>query len=106
MQNERVEKMAKLELKLNERDFDYAVRSTIIELLSLDNLAKFENDTTELLIGDGFVRVAVKGAKHKEGIKLYRCEFVDLENGEATKVEGLLDRLEFELNRELEERAK
>ena len=98
--------MAKLELKLNERDFEYAVRSTVIELSSLDNMVRFENDTTELLVNEGFVRVAVKGVKHKGRIKLHRCELVDIENGDRSVVEGLLERLEYELNKELEYVAK
>lgn len=98
--------MAKLELKLSERDFEYAVRSTVVELTSLDNLDRFENDTTELLINEGFVRVAVKGVKRKGRIKLHRCELVDIENGDRSVVEGLLERLEYELNKELEYVAK
>ena len=98
--------MAKLELKLNERDFEYAVRSTVVELTSLDNLDRFENDTTELLINEGFVRVAVKGVKRKGRVKLHRCELVDIENGDRSVVEGLLERLEYELNKELEYVAK
>ena len=94
--------MAKIELKLNDRDFAYAVRSTVIELLSLDNLKRFENDTTELLINESFVRVAVKGIKRKGRIKLHRCELVNVENGDRSIVEGLLERLEYELNKELE----
>lgn len=98
--------MAKLELKLSERDFEYAVRSTVVELTSLDNMDRFENDTTELLINEGFVRVAVKGVKRKGRIKLHRCELVDIENGDRSVVEGLLERLEYELNKELEYVAK
>lgn len=98
--------MAKLELKLSERDFEYAVRSTVVELTSLDNLDRFENDTTELLINEGFVRVAVKGVKRKGRVKLHRCELVDIENGDRSVVEGLLERLEYELNKELEYVAK
>ena len=91
---------------MSERDFEYAVRSTVVELTSLDNLDRFENDTTELLINEGFVRVAVKGVKRKGRIKLHRCELVDIENGDRSVVEGLLERLEYELNKELEYVAK
>lgn len=98
--------MAKLELKLNERDFEYAVWGTIVELMSLDNLDCFENDTTELLINEEFVRVAVKGVKRKGRIKLLCCEFVDIENGDRSVVTGFLERLEYELNKEVEYIAK